>query len=137
MSAASSGAFARAKSERPAWAAPIHLLGQTQAVDALDHLEEVNRIAGLVGLQMADHVPAQPRQTERNLRLGFLDLVLAEDIEPQTRGGAHHLGRLALRHGYKRHLGRLPPGPAARLCNPLLHLPQSLREFHAGEGKKP
>ena len=71
----------RAASGRPR-PPPGQPRAELDAVDRLDEVEERRRAARLVGLQVADEVPAQARPRRgrrgRDLRLGLLDPVLAE-----------------------------------------------------------
>ncbi len=61
---------------------------QREAIDALDHGEEVNGVAAFVGLEVADHVPLKLSGALADFDFGFLDAVLAEEGEAEIGGGA-------------------------------------------------
>ena len=48
-------------------------------------------IAGLVGLQVADQVPARPSGDNGNFRPGFLHFALAENRLARRQSGLHEL----------------------------------------------
>ena len=67
----------------------------------------------LVGLQMADHVPAQRTGAKGNLRLGFLHLVFPEQMHTKLRGGTDGFGRLAFAGGQQRDRSGIAPDAGA------------------------
>lgn len=95
--------------------AALQRLGQAHAVERLELGREARHQLGLVGLQMADHRPAQVGQVGHGLPfpVGLLDLVLAQLA---AAGGIRHadaglVHRLADRQ--QPHAGRVAPGPLA------------------------
>ena len=79
---------------------------QADVVHGVDPVEKDDRLTGLVGLEVADHVPARAREVaeRRDLGLGLLDLVLAEVPQPGGEGLAHLFGGMGLGHGHERDL---------------------------------
>jgi hypothetical protein len=83
---------------RRLFGAPVDFFREAEAIDTLDHVEQSDGVAGLVGLEMADHVPAQPARAQGDLGFGFLHLVFAEEAQPEGGCGADDLWRLTLGH---------------------------------------
>ena len=67
----------------------VQLAGERQAVHALDHLEQVDGVTALVGLKMADHVPAEVARALADFDPGFLNAVLPETRQAEIGGGPH------------------------------------------------
>src|SRR6266699_4389605 len=76
----------------------VQFLGQVKAINTLDQLDQLHRVATLIGLQMSDHVPAQAAWAQRNFRLRLLHFVFTEERQAQCRRLAHDLRRLVLGH---------------------------------------
>src|SRR5678816_1036842 len=73
----------------------------------------MHRVSALVGLEMADHVPAQLARTLADLDLRFLDAVLAEDGQPELGGGSNPLRWLALGDSEQAHARSIAMGALA------------------------
>src|SRR6266704_442227 len=84
----------------------------------MDPVEEPRRLPRLVGLEMADEVPAQALGGEvgerGRLALGFLDAVLADVAHAGGERLAHGFGRMGLAHGHEGDLARRTAGPRRR-----------------------
>ena len=113
-------------------------LGQALAIERLNDIEELDRLARLVRLQRADHVQfgiGEALLQRRPLRLGFLHIVLAEDTLPGFEHLGDLLGRLGLRDRDQRDRASFTPeialGAADRrpnlrqTRNRIAHLPAS------------
>ena len=72
---------------------------QRQTVHALDHGEEMDGVAAFVGLQVADHMPAQLAGALADFDFGFLHAIFAEESNTEVGGGADGFGRLAFADG--------------------------------------
>lgn len=91
----------------------VQFRGQAEAVDALDHAEQLDSIPAFVGLEMSDHVPLQMGRAEGDLGPGLLDLVFPEEPDSEAGGGGDRFWRMRLRHGHERDLSRIPVGSFA------------------------
>jgi hypothetical protein len=80
----------------------VNFAGEVEAVHALDHFEEVDGVAAFVGLEMADHVPAQMAGALADFGPGFLHAVFAEESQAEAGGGAHGGRRLTFADGQER-----------------------------------
>ena len=70
-----------------------------EAIDAVDQVEQSDRFAAFIGLQVTNHMPTKPVGAEGDLRLRFLDPVFAEDGQPQLRRRPHRFWRLPFADG--------------------------------------
>ena len=81
----------------------VYGLGQTLAVERLDHGDEGGNVFYLVCLQMADHVPLDIFRQQGIFLLEFLRAVLPEETLSRIVGLAHHVGGVELRYGNQPH----------------------------------
>ena len=100
----------------------IDFLSQIEAIYTLDHREKSHRLANLIRLQMANHVPRKPTRAQRNLALCFLHLVFAEQRKPQAGRLTHHLRGLCFSYCQKSDRGRIASRTRASRGHPLLHI---------------
>src|ERR1035441_10072161 len=80
---------------------------------------------------MADHVPAHSARAGGNLGFGFLDLILAEEAQPERSSGADDFWRLTFGHRDKGHRGRFTSRSGESSFNPQPHRLQIGLKIHA------
>jgi hypothetical protein len=80
---------------------PIHLPRKIGIVDAVEELEERERVPDLVLLEMTDEVPAQVYRQFRNFDARFLHSAFAEQRLASVISGAHLFGVVRFRDRYK------------------------------------
>ena len=77
--------------------APLVELGaELRGIHGLDHVEDLDGPLGLVLLEVADEVPADPAADRREVGDGVLDIVLADDSDAGGDGFEDPVGGLAL-----------------------------------------
>ena len=91
----------------------IDFLGERETIDAFDHGEEMNGVAGFVGWEMADHVPAKASGAEWNFGFGFLDFVFAKERLAGIGGGGDGVGAVAFADGEELDFGGIAIGARA------------------------
>ncbi len=77
-------------------------------------LKQFHRVANLVRLQMADEMPARLAGAQRNFRLGFLNLVFAEQKLSGFDRLADGFRRMRFGHGQQRDACGIATGPFTR-----------------------
>ncbi len=107
---------------RGGFRAAVKFLGETQAVDALDHLERLDRVAGFVGLEVADEMPAEVRGALGDLRARLLDAVLAEERDTKVGDRPDRFRRVVLAHGHEFHGRGIASGAIAGVADAALDL---------------
>src|SRR5512137_2957999 len=60
--------------------APVKLFCKLEPINSLDHVEDLNGILCLVGLEMAYEVPGYVLFHPADLALGLLDIIVAQDV---------------------------------------------------------
>ena len=95
------------------------------------HLKRGDSVAGLVGLEMADEVPTQGRRAIGNFEAGFLDAVLAEELNAETGEGADGRRRVILADGHQLHRSRIAIRAEAGIADAALDLFQVPGKVHA------
>lgn len=95
--------------------AAVQGLGHAQVVQRLEFLGETGHEFGFVGLQMADHGPAQIGQVGHGFpfAVGFLDLVFAQQAAACRIGHADAGFVHGLADGQQADFGRIAAGPYA------------------------
>ena len=101
----------------------------------VDAIEQLCRAPCLVALQVADHVPARRRSTQRfDVRIGLLHPVLAQLADTERQRLAYHRDRHGLHHRHQRHIRSAAPracgGPIDRLADRLDAAPKARGVVH-------
>ncbi len=131
------------QSRRPSGAAFVDLssqrIGEARPVDRLDHVEQVERVAHLVGLQGPDQVQLdirKPLPQRRPLRLGLLNAVLAEQAMARLEHGKNMPFVMALGHRDQLCLRRRSDGRRPGRSDAGQHRGEILRrDFAIGSGR--
>jgi len=117
---------------RPRGGSPGEECRQFDRVDRLNDVEEMQCLVYLVGLQVADQVPAHCEVTEgRDLLLGFLYPVLTEVGNARQDRLPHDIGGGGLGYGHQANGGSRATGALRRLGDRSVDLGQTLGEIVA------
>ena len=101
-----------------------------RAIDRVHQVGVTRDRCGLVGLQLADEVPAQVEAFgRRSLGRGFLIPVLSDVTNAEPSEPAHVITRPGLRHDDQRDLARVAPGGVTGRIDAGLHLGEIRREL--------
>ena len=91
----------------------IDFLGERETIDAFDHAEKMNGVAGFVGLKMTDHVPAEAAGAKWDFGFGFLDFVFAEESLAGIGRGGDGVRSVAFADGEELDFGGIAIGARA------------------------
>ncbi len=108
----------------------IDLLQKIHAVDRVNRLCHPRRFFGLIRLEVADQMPAQPRIGRlRNFLQGLLHFVFAEIHLACFSSGADGIDRMSFGNGDQANVGGTSARATGRVRDPLANACQSLRNF--------
>src|SRR5947209_11125614 len=105
----------------PRAGAAVELAREVDAIDGVDHVEQLERVTDLVRLEVADEVPRHRPPELGDLAARLLHPVLAEHGQPCRQGRADACDLDRLGHADEQHVLGAPPGPLRRARDAFPH----------------